>query len=156
MTTNLGSRSVQIARLSAGLEKWEELVRRYERSKSSRTTTAALDDDIKTAAHEAVVPSELEQHLAMKCARQITYEQVRNEIQAYIEDRRSQFAFKIVVSKITSDPMEVDSFGKGGKQGKKGKKGKGDGKNVGQEGQHQNQSPNPNEDVVCWHYGKAI
>ena len=34
----------------AGLEKWEELVRRYERSKSSGTTTTALHDDIKTAA----------------------------------------------------------------------------------------------------------
>ena len=32
--------------LPAGLEKWEELVRRYERRKSSGTTTAALDEDI--------------------------------------------------------------------------------------------------------------
>ena len=32
---------------------------------SSGTTTAALDEDIKTAALEALVPSELEQHLAM-------------------------------------------------------------------------------------------
>ena len=29
----------------AGLEKWEELVRRYERSKLDGTTTAALDED---------------------------------------------------------------------------------------------------------------
>ena len=47
------------------LEKWEELVRRYERSKSSGATTTALDEDIKTAALEAFVPSELEQHLAI-------------------------------------------------------------------------------------------
>ena len=37
--TNLGSRSMH-----AGLEKWEELVRRYERSKSCGTTAAALDE----------------------------------------------------------------------------------------------------------------
>ena len=117
--------------LPAGLEKWEELVRRYERSTSSGTTTTALGDDTKTAALEALVPDELEQHLAMNRARLITYEQVRSEIQAYIGARRRQFALKTVVSKIMSDPMEVDSFGK---------KGKGD--------------PNPNKDVVCWHCGK--
>ena len=54
--------------IPAGLEKWEELVRRCEKSKSSGTTTTALDDDIKAAALEALVPSELEQHLAMNRA----------------------------------------------------------------------------------------
>ena len=54
--------------LPAGLEKWEELVHRYERSKSSGATTTALDEVIKRAALEAVVPSELEQHLAMNRA----------------------------------------------------------------------------------------
>ena len=87
-------------------------------------------------------------------ARLITYDQVRSEIQAFIEASRSQFAFKTVATKSTSDPMEVDSFGKGGKKGKKGKKGKGDGKNGKKEGQHQNQSPNPNKNVDCWHCGK--
>ena len=100
----------------AGLAKLEELVRRYERSKSSGTTSAALDDDIKTAALEALVPSELAQHPAMNRARLITYEQVRREIQAYIEARRSQFTLKTVATKSTSDPMEVESIGKGGKK----------------------------------------
>ena len=75
---------------------------------------------IKTAALEALVPSELVQHLATNRARLITYEQVRSEIQAYTETRRSQFAFMTVAAKSTSDPMEVDSFCKGGKKGKKG------------------------------------
>ena len=44
----------KLQNLPAGLEKWEELVRRYERSKSSGTTTAALDEEIKTAALEAL------------------------------------------------------------------------------------------------------
>ena len=47
-----------------------------------------LDDDIKTAALEALFPGELEQHLAMNRARLITFKQVRSEIQAYIEARR--------------------------------------------------------------------
>ena len=106
--------------------------------------TTALDDDIKTAALEALVPSELEQHLAMNRAQLITYEQFRSEIQASMEARQSQFAFKTVATKSTSDPMEVDSFGKGGKKGKKGKN----------EGQHQNQHPNSSKDVVCLHGGK--
>ena len=53
-----------------------------------------LDEDIKTAALEALVPSELEQHLAMNRARLITYEQVRSEIHDFIAARRSQFAFE--------------------------------------------------------------
>ena len=93
-------------------DKWEELVRRYERSKSSGTTTAALDEDIKTAVDEALVPRELEQYLAMNRTRLITCEQVRSKIQAYIEARRSQCAFKTGAPKSTSDPMEVGSFGK--------------------------------------------
>ena len=84
----------------------------------------------------------------MNRARLITCEQVRSEIQAYMDARRSQFDFRTVASEITSDPTEADSFGKGGKQDKKGKKGKGDGKNVKKESQHQNQSPNPSKNAV--------
>ena len=69
--------------------------------------TKALDEDIKTAALEARVPSELEQHFVMNRARLITYEQVRSETQAYIKARRGQFAFKTVATKRTSHPMEV-------------------------------------------------
>ena len=97
------------------------MVPQYERSKTSGTTTAALDEDIKTAALEALVPSVVERHLVTNRARLITYEKVRSEIQAYTEARRSPFALKTVATKSTSDPMEVDSFDKGGKKGKKGK-----------------------------------
>ena len=133
--------------LRAGFEKWEELVRRYERSKSSGTTTPALDVDIKTAALEALVPSELERHLAMNHARLITHGEVRSEIQAYMKARRSRFAFKTVVTRTTSDPLEVDSFGKGGSKGKNEKSA---GKRVKKEGQYQNQDSNPSKEVVCF------
>ena len=139
--------------LSARLQKWEELVRRYDRSKSSGTRTAALDEDIKTAALEAFFPSELEQHLDMNRARPMTSKQDRSYIQAYNEARRSQFAFKTVAAKSTSDPMYVDISGK---EGKEGEKGKGDGKKgkKGGKGQNQNQNQNPSKDVVCWHGGE--
>ena len=79
----------------------------------------------------------------MNRARLITYEQVGSEIQAYFETIRSPFAFKTVAAKNTSDPIDVDSIGKGGKNGKR------EGK-----GQHQSQNPNQSNDVVCWHCGK--
>ena len=102
------------------------------------------------------VPSELGQHLAINRARLITHEQGLSEIQAYIEARLSQLAFKTVATKSTSDRMEVDSSGKGGKKGKKGLRERGDGKNGKKEGRGQNQRhhPNPSKDVVCWHCGK--
>ena len=85
-------------------------------SKSSGTTTAALGEDIKTAAHEAFVPSELEQHLATNRARLI----------AEFSSHSRQ------VVKNTSDSMDVDRVGKGGKKiGKEGKDDGKDGKNGG-------------------------
>ena len=98
----------------AGLQKWEALVCRCERSTSGGTTTAAL----KTAALEPLTPIELEQHLPTNRARVITCDQVRNEIQAYLEARRSQFAFLAVAAKNTTDPTAVDSIGTGGKKEK--------------------------------------
>ena len=103
-----------------------------------------------TPSGTALVPSEMEQHLAMNRARLITYEQVRSVIQAYIEAHRSQFAFKTVAAKNTSDPIDVDSLSK---SGKKGKRGKSDGKNgnKGRKGQHQSQNPNSHNEVLSWH-----
>ena len=133
----------------AGLEKWEELVRRYERSKSSGTTTAALDEDVKTAALEVLVPRELEQHLAMKRARRISFEVKSSPT--------------VKPAKVNSHPRQLwqrtpqirwrwTALAKEARE--KGKKGKGDGKNGKKEGQKQNQNPNPSKDVVCGQCGK--
>ena len=116
---------------------------RYESCKSRWTTTVALEQNIKTAALEAFVPSELEQQLAMNRAPLVTYEQ----------GRRSQLAFKTVATKITSDPMEVDTFGKGGKKGKNGKKGKGEGKSV-KKVNIRSRTRIQVRNVVCWHCGQ--
>ena len=57
------------------------------------------------AALGALVLSELEQHLDMNRVRLGTYEQVRSGIQAFIEARRSQFAFKTGATKSTSQSV---------------------------------------------------
>ena len=57
--------------LPAGLETWEELVRRCERSRAIGGGTTS---------RQAVVPSESEQHLAMNRARLTTCDQDRGEI----------------------------------------------------------------------------
>ena len=103
---------------------------------------------MKTAALEVLVPSELKQYLVMSRARQITYEQNRSESQAYIEVRRGHFVCKTVASKNTSDPMDVDGFGKGDK---KDKKEKDDDKNAkkGGKGKNRSQNPNPNKEIIC-------
>ena len=56
----LASDRCKLQELPAGLEKWEELVSRYERSKLIGTTTATHDEDIESAAFEALIPSEME------------------------------------------------------------------------------------------------
>ena len=119
---------MQAARTSHRTRELEELVRRNEKIKASGSgTVAALDNDLKTAALQALVPSELEQHIAMNRVRLITYEQARGEIQHHIEARRSQFAFKTVAAKKDSSVSTcANSFGEnGGKNGKKQSGGKG-------------------------------
>ena len=73
---------------------------RYQRSKSSGTTTPALDEDIKTAALEALVPSEFEQHLPINRARKSKPTMKPTEVNLHSRQK--------VTAKSTSDPMEVD------------------------------------------------
>ena len=70
-----------------------------------------------------LVPIELEQHFAMNRARLITYEQVRDEIQAYIEARPIHFRIQ---DNCDKEHLRIDGGGKGGKTDKK------------EKGEHQN------------------
>ena len=79
----------------AGLGKWDELVRLYERCRASGTTITTLDEEIKSSAHEFFV------HQRVGA---ILYHE-----QACTEARRSRFTFTIVVAKSIADPMDVDS-----------------------------------------------
>jgi hypothetical protein len=140
----------KLGELPLALERWEELVRRYEKRRAGGTVQP-IDDDIKTAALESMVPPELEQHLAMNRARLPTYDHVRAEIQAYIEARRSQGALGSRERPQGASPMEVDVFmknSKGSKGGGKSKdKGKSKGNSTGKIGKQAS-------DVECWNCGK--
>ncbi|CAK0857642.1 unnamed protein product [Prorocentrum cordatum] len=125
--------------LYAKLEEWEELIRRYERKKADGMGKV-VDDDVKVAALETMVPEELELHLAMNKRRLDTSEKVVEEIRSFLEPRQSQGA---LLRRKRGDPMDVDSLYKGGK-GKS--KGKGD-KN-GKKGQ--TPKPRDNRMVQCW------
>ncbi|CAK0819708.1 unnamed protein product [Prorocentrum cordatum] len=128
--------------LYAKLEEWEELIRRYERKKADGQGKV-VDDDVKVAALETMVPEELELHLAMNKHRLDTSEKVVEEIRSFLESRQSQGA---LLRRKRGDPMDVDSLYKGGK-GKS--KGKGD-KN-GKKGQ--TTKPRDKRTAQCWRCG---
>ena len=62
--TNLGSKSVQSARPSGEIEQWEDSVSQYDDANRAERRQQ-LDEDIKTTALKALVPSESEQLQAM-------------------------------------------------------------------------------------------
>ena len=120
--------------LSAALERWEDLVRWYERSRDSQGDATLLSEDIKQAALEALVPTELEKHLQLNAARLPRFTDTCEEVRLFIETRLGQ---RVKEPKVTGrgagggghDPMDVDSFAKGkhggGKGGGKAKGGNG-------------------------------
>ena len=118
----------KLSDLSAYLEQWMELVRRYEDRRGSGGRNE-LPDDIKISILESICPVELEKHLQLNRQRLDTFEDVYEEIASYLETRVG-IKLKIGSGHATSsgDPMDVGSFHKGGKGGKKGGKGKGKGK----------------------------
>ena len=66
--------------LSAGIERWESYVSRYEKKLKNK-----LDDEIKLAGLEALVPEELENHLILNSNRLRTLEDARLEIVTYVD-----------------------------------------------------------------------
>ena len=77
--------------LQAGIERWESYVSRYERKLKDK-----LDDGIKLAGLEALVPEELEKHLILNTNRLRTSEDARLEIVTYVE---AKFGLRIRDSK---------------------------------------------------------
>ena len=75
--------------------------------------TSKLDDAIKLAGLESLVPEELEKHLTLNSSRLRTFEDVRLEVVTYVE---AKFGLRIRDSKPSdtgsrrhSDPMDVDA-----------------------------------------------
>ena len=94
--------------LLEGIERRESYVSRYEKE-----LTDKLDDEIKLAGLESLVPEELEKHLILNSNRLRTFEDARLRVVTYVEAR---FGLRIRDSKPSdtstrghSDPMDVDA-----------------------------------------------
>ena len=92
--------------LQAGIERWESYVSRYEKKMKD-----TLDDEIKLAGLESLVPEELEKHLILNSNRLRTFEDARVEVVTYVE---AKFGLRKRDSKPSdtstrghSDPMDV-------------------------------------------------
>ena len=72
------------------MERWESAVSHEEKTKNK------MNDEIKLAGLEALVPKELEKHLILNSNRFRTFEDARREVVTYEE---KQFGFKIRDSK---------------------------------------------------------
>ena len=66
--------------LQTGIERWESYVARYEKKMQDK-----LDDEIKLAGLEALVPEELEKHLILKSNRIRSFENASREVVTYLE-----------------------------------------------------------------------
>jgi len=133
--------------LASSLEKWEALVRRFERRRAHGGPVRPLEEDIKISALEGLVPPELESHLALNASRLPDYAAVRSEVISFVEARRSQGAIGSARPIQRGDPMDVDAFAKGKGKGKG--KGKSKGKGRGAGGDPKKRQPE------CWNCGKT-
>ena len=66
--------------LQAGIERWESHVSRYEKKMKDK-----LDDEIKLAGLDSLVPEELEKRLILNSNRLRTFEDARLEVVTYVE-----------------------------------------------------------------------
>ena len=69
-----------LLQLQAVIERFESFVSRYEKKLKDK-----LDDEIKLAGLEALVPEKLEKHLTLNSNRLRTFEDARLEIVTYVE-----------------------------------------------------------------------
>ena len=94
--------------LQGCIERWESYVSRYEKKMKHK-----LDDEIKLAGLEALVPEELEKNLILNSNRVRTFDDARLEVVMHVE---AKFGLRIRDSKPSdtstrghSDPMDVDA-----------------------------------------------
>ena len=96
--------------LSAGIEQWEETVRKYEDRDKEK-----LPDKIRRGLLIQMCPQSLRDHLLMNSSKYTNYLDVRREIMSCLEEKHTMTD--------TSTPMEIGSLKKGDKGGKGSKKG---------------------------------
>ncbi|CAK0855964.1 unnamed protein product [Prorocentrum cordatum] len=122
LRTILNPGRCRIDDLQASIERWENYVSRYEKK-----VNHAMDDELKLAGFEALVPEELEKHLIMNANRLQTYDQARLEVVTYVEAKTGlRIRDKKPSDNMSTDPDAMDTSAlslnslKGGKKGPKG------------------------------------
>ena len=144
-----------ITELAGCLERWQQQVSKYERRKNDAGQREKVSEDIRMAAIEMLVPTDLENHLVLNKHRLRTFEDVYAEVTSILEARTG---VKIKEPSIKTAgggaaDMEVDSFSKG--KGDKGGKGKGKGKGKkGQEEKPSKGAPTQKFEGYCDNCGK--
>ena len=109
------------AELQGALERWEEQVQKYTNSKDKSGNRRLLPEDIKMAALESLVPTDLEAHLQLNSSKFDDYMTMRQEVVGYVETRVGS---KLKDAKVQhhdqrrDDPMEIDGVGKAAGKGK--------------------------------------
>ncbi|CAK0796647.1 unnamed protein product [Prorocentrum cordatum] len=123
--------------LGSALERWEELVARYERRRGRDGVRERLPEDIRMSALESLLPDDLGKHVRLNQSRFAGYNSLRAEVTQYIEQRAGN---------LVKDPPVTGGCG-GGKGGKGDSKGrKGDMSNV----TCYNRGKNGHEADRCW------
>lgn len=112
-----------IENLRHNVEKLEEKFRRYCERRDTKGGKLTLNEDIRMASLEALLPDDLEKHIQMNRGRLQSYDALRTEVVLYAEARGTTVKPPRVVQ---DDPMDTSSLAKGGKG--RGKKGDGKGK----------------------------
>ena len=115
-----------LAELQGAVEFLEYLMKRYTQRRDARSGQRhTLEQNIRMAALEALLPEELERHCQLQRSRLDTYENLRKEVvlcaEGYVAPRRGQVGR---AREDKDDPMDVGGFGQG-----QGRAGKGKGKN---------------------------
>ena len=109
-------------KLREGLESWENLKRKYEERRKK-----PLEDDICRSCLQQMCPNKLQDHLDLQASRLTSYDQVKSEVLAYLENVETRKE-----AKSGAVPMDVDSLAKSKGKGKS-DKGKGKGKSKGKD-----------------------
>ena len=139
--------------LMAGVEKLEDLMRRYTNRRDATGARLSMAEDIRMASLESLLPPDLEKHVQMNRARLSDYVSLRHEIVAYSETRAGAARQQATASSSNAGgggvaPMDLDAFykakgkGKGKSEAKNGSKGKTVEKDKGK------------EDRECWNCGR--
>ena len=117
----IGPSRSKIGDLISRWEKWEEQIRRFEKSKDADGHTEKLSNSVKMTAFQALLPENLENHLVLNRKRINTYEEQKEEINMILDNQIGGSMKPPGTGGGT--PMDLDAFDKGKGKGKDGHQG---------------------------------